>query len=129
MTQPVEGPRSFSMFLQKLEDGQLLLDLSVRLFELCQRIAQIAKSTGSAQGELVLKIKILGQEDGKVQVDADFATKEPQPKRGRTWLWFSKAGNLVAENPKQQPLFPREVPAPTPVARDVPDVHEPPRGV
>jgi len=128
MTQPVEGPRNFAMFLQKLEDGQLLLDLSAKHFELCQKLSHLAKSTGIAKGELLLKVKLVASEDGKVQVDAEVLTKEPLSKRGRTWLWFSKGGNLVAENPKQQPLFPREVP-PVAAVREVPDAQEPPRGV
>lgn len=107
-----EGPRNFGVFLQSLEDGQVLVDLSTELHRLNDAIARQSEQTGSAKGELTLKLKIVCTEFSKVTVEADIASKPPKAKRGKSWLWFTRGNNLTNENPKQPTLFPREVTAP-----------------
>ena len=123
-----EGPKDFGVLLHHLEDGQLHADLSLATQELAGKLAHVAKAIGQAKGELVLRIKMHADEGGTVQIDAEIKVKEPQVKRGRSVMWLSKGNNLIAENPKQQKLFPREVPSPG-APRDLPAAPGEPRSV
>lgn len=123
-----EGPRDFAIVLHKLEDGQLLVDLTTRSHELNTQLSHVARAVGSAKGELWLKLKYLADEGGTVQIDSEIVVKPPRVKRARTVMWMTKGDNLASENPKQQGLFPREVPAPAAV-RDLPARGEEPRSV
>lgn len=108
-----EGARNFGVFLNSLEEGQLMIDCSTQLHELNAAIAKLAVHSGAkAKGEFRLALKIVCDEDGKVVVISDITTKAPRPKRTQSWLWLSRGHNLVTENPKQPLLFPREVIAP-----------------
>jgi hypothetical protein len=103
--------RNFGGLLQHLEDGQLLSDLGDKLDELNLKLVKQAEAIGVAKGELRLTIKLKADGHGIVEADSSIDMKEPKPARMRSVLWLTKAGKLVAENPKQTKLPLREVPA------------------
>jgi hypothetical protein len=121
-TTVAEGPVSFAIILHKLEDGQLLIDLTQKTHELTSKMAVTAEAVGMASGEIVLRLRLDLEKGGTVGIRSDIQVKEPKLERAKTVMWLSKGRNLVSENPRQQGMFPREVMAP--VARDLPAARE-----
>lgn len=102
--------RSFALLLQGLEDGQVLQDLTDKTSELSLKLLKHAEQVSKAKGEIVLKLKF-NADATSVEIVADIAVKEPKMLRTRTLAWFNKDGSLSGQNPKQQLLPLREVPA------------------
>ena len=115
-----KGPKAFTYVLEEIADGDAHREASDALQRLGQAMAAAAAATGKAKGELTLTLKLSADKAGAVEVTYDVAIKEPKPARPKGVAWLDKAGNLVAENPRQPGLPlrsvdaapPREVPAP-----------------
>src|SRR6185312_153389 len=86
--------RNFGQVLQSLEDGQLIADLTDKLQELNGKLARQAEARGKAKGEIVLKLKLLADEGGTVQIDGEIVCKEPKAARARSVLWLTKENTL-----------------------------------
>jgi len=108
--------RNFGQVLQSLEDGQLIADLTDKLQELNGKLARQAEARGKAKGEIVLKLKLLADEGGTVQIDGEIVCKEPKAARARSVLWLTKENTLAGSNPKQMSLPVRDVSAGVPAA-------------
>ena len=105
-----EGPRSFSLLLQQVADGDAHAELSQSLHELTLGLAVAARATaGVVKGELMLRLRMTVDEKGVVGVGYEVKIKEPPPTRSSSVFWITKGGNLTPENPRQANLFPRDV--------------------
>ena len=71
------------------------------MFERCRKTLDVAADQG-----------------GTVYIDTSIKTVEPKLPRARSVRWITGSGDLAAENPRQQKLPLRGLPAPEP-ARDV----------
>jgi hypothetical protein len=116
-----EGTRGFDAFLRHIDDGVLHADASKELHDLAAKLHDyVGAHGGIAKGSLILTISLAALANGTVDVVADVKTKEPKPKRARSVFWLTKGNNLSPENPRQQKLPLREVPAaPKDKPRDV----------
>lgn len=116
-----EGPRDFASFLRHIDDGVLHTDASTELHKLAAFLHDyVGTHGGVAKGSLTLTVNLAALDNGTVDVTADVKTKEPKPKRARSVFWLTKGNNLSPENPRQQKLPLREVPAsPKDKPRDV----------
>jgi hypothetical protein len=114
-------PKAFGVIFSQLEDGQLSLDATTRLAELCAELSRQADATGKAKGTLTLKLKITAERGGVVDIDADVAIVKPKLPRHRSVMWVNPKGALSNENPKQLSLGVRDVSRPAEEKpRDVP---------
>ena len=107
-----EGPRSFSVFVSKLADGEAEQHLSHELHELAKRLQeQAVAQNDKVKGTLTLTINFIAEPKGFVGIGYDIASKEPKPRRQASMFWLTKGGNLTPHNPAQLGLELREVPA------------------
>lgn len=118
MTTDDEGARSFAVLLQGIGDGTLNTELSETLHEMNTKLAAHAEDFSKAKGTLTLTLTIDIDRDGVVTLSPDVKTKLPKPARKLGRYWLTPGRNLSPENPKQQKLNLKEVPAPKP-ARSV----------
>jgi hypothetical protein len=103
------GPRAFSVFLGKVADGGLHMELSAKLQQLSKALQSQAKSqAGVVKGVMTLKLNFTAEDD-VLTVTYSVDTKEPKPHRPRTVFWQDKNANVVDENPKQLGLGLRDV--------------------
>ncbi len=116
-----EGARDFAVFLRHIDDGILHTDASRELQALAAKLYEFSQTYGGvAKGALILTVNLSALENGTVDVIADVKVKEPKPKRARSVFWMTKGNNLSPDNPRQQKLPLREVPAaPKDKPRDV----------
>ena len=124
-----EGPRSFAVMLQSIDEGSLHTELSDSLQKMNGELHDLAVSAGGkAKGTLTLTLNVAVEANGIVSLDSDVKTKVPKPKRARAVFWLTKGNNLSPENPRQQRLPLREVP-PTEKPRDLPSAGHTTRSV
>ncbi len=115
-----EGPRSFSVLLQHIDDGALHAELSETLQSLAKQLeAHSSRFETKAKGTLALTLTLVVSPNGTCAVVADVKSKAPKAPRAGSVMWLTKESNLSPENPRQQKLGLREVSGPS-TARDVP---------
>lgn len=104
------GPRSFSVLLQKLADGDAHTQLSEEVLRVTKEIQARAKESSSAQkGSVTFTLKFAGDDAGMLDMSYDIKTTLPKAKRARTTMWIDKTGNIVDANPRQIELGLRSV--------------------
>lgn len=117
-----EGPRSYSRFLEMLDDGEAHTTVSEDLHELTKTIRDEALARhGSAAGSITVVINLKCDEVGTVEATYESKTKLPKRKSSKTIVWLTKSGNITPENPRQQKLPLREVPGGRSDVRDLGD--------
>ena len=105
-----EGARSFCRTLEQIDDGQGVIDMSVELQVLLTNLLKHARNTNQdAKGSYTLKLQFNVEPNSIVNVGYEVGVKTPKRKTGKTTVWVTNGGNLVAENPRQQKLPLREV--------------------
>lgn len=115
-----EGPRSFTVFLRDLAEGEAESELSYHLHELCKKLQEEAAARhDKAAGEIVLKIRLIADHKDNVVVAYSIDAKAPKRKTSAAVYWLTKGGNLTPENPRQQKLS----------FKDVSKAKQPPREV
>lgn len=115
-----EGPNAFSVFISQLADGAAHSELSGELHELAKMLQDTAVNTsGTAKGELTLKLKLSIEPNGITAITYDVATKKPKTSRPSAVAWLSKGLNVVFQNPKQTAMPFRDVSAAAQPAREV----------
>jgi hypothetical protein len=115
-----EGPRSFSVFVGNLAEGEAERELSYHLHEVCKRLQEEAHLRQAVvKGGLVLKIKIAADKNGTAAIHYDVEPKMPKRQTSNSVYWMTKGGNLTPDNPKQQSFKLKEVPAAKGEAREV----------
>ena len=116
-----QEPKAFGVIFSQLEDGQLQLDATARLAELCAELSRQADATGGkVKGTFTLKIKIAAERGGVVDIDSDIAIVKPKAPRHRSVMWLNAKGALSNENPKQLSLGVRDVSKPAEAPREAP---------
>jgi hypothetical protein len=100
-----EGPRSFGVWLRRLSGGEAESVLSHDLWDLTKRMQEEmeARPGSTIKGKLSLSIN-LSAKDGHITVGYDVKTTAPKPARSAAVFWFTKGGNLTAEQPRQEKL-------------------------
>lgn len=96
--------KSFSLFLNDLNDGQTLAGLTADLAELLQTV----KSTGRS-GSVTLKLKVApaskgGQEVDKVTVTAERKLELPKPEAPSDFFWLTDDAEVSRQHPRQHAL-------------------------
>lgn len=116
----VEGPRSFAVLLQQLQDGALHPELSDLMQKLVLSLMKHTAHFGKATGELTLNLKLVMASDFTIDITDKVTVKEPKTGRPRSVMWVTPSGNLSPENPRQLPLKPRAIETPKEPVRDAP---------
>lgn len=109
-----EGPRSFTLMLAQIGDGEAEAVLSRELFNLAQELRDQAVQTATdKKGELTLTVKLAVDKQAKMMTAGyEVKTKEPKPPRAGSTFFFTPGGNWSLDNPRQQKLALRDVSAP-----------------
>ncbi|MCL2726307.1 MAG: hypothetical protein FWD69_17945 [Polyangiaceae bacterium] len=116
-----EGDRSFAVFLQQIEDGAFHAEISSELRALSVKLDEHVTTYGvDAKGSLTITISLAAMRNGTIAAIGDVKKKEPKAKRAGGVFWLTKGKNLTLENPRQQKLPLREVPANNDRVRDLP---------
>jgi hypothetical protein len=120
MSEQHEGPRSFSVFMHELSEGEAHGEASQKLHELVNKMQDAALDQGKeVKGEFTLSLKLKVDPRGTASVDYTIKAKAPDRHRLRATLFVTKGGNLSVENPRQQTLPLREVAGQAAPAREV----------
>lgn len=108
-----EGARSFTRFMDLLDDGRAVPIISQQMQKLLVELKEQAeKNRTDKRGMLSLKLAFEVNEVGQVDVVYQVDTKAPSEKYGRSVYWLTEGANVTADNPKQQRLPLRDVPQP-----------------
>lgn len=91
-----------------LERGDVSADLSKKMAELLEILQDQAGPKTKAKGELSLTLRFT-VEGPTVEIEAEIKTKAPKPKRGRSFMFVTAAGELSLDHPQQVDMFPRDV--------------------
>jgi hypothetical protein len=124
-----EGPRAFSVFIAQVDEGSLHEELSEEVQKLASRLCEFANRFGrDGKGELTLTLGFAVDAKGVAAVTGSIKTKLPKVPRVSSQFYLTAAGNLSLENPRQQKLPLREVPA-VEAPRDLVDDVKPTRSL
>lgn len=100
-----KAAKSFALFLQTLEDGQLNDELSQDLQDLSKEMHDHSLNYGSkAKGKINLSIEFV-YEKGVFDIRSTIKTTKPVAPRIRSIAWSDANHNLVPNNPKQNDMF------------------------
>lgn len=114
-----EGPRGFSVILAQLQDGALHGELGAELQKLVAHLGeQSNRFQRPSKGALTLTLNVVAV-GSTVEVTGDVKVKTPKVPRERSVFYRTPGGNLTLDNPKQQKLALKEVPATGTKAKDV----------
>jgi hypothetical protein len=111
---PEEGPRSFSVFLQNIADGEAERELARQLQELNLYLISEMKNRGDkVSGSLNLKVKLTVDTGKHCIVTYGVAQTRPNRKTTGAIFWLTEGGNMSVSDPRQ-PSLPgiRSVPPP-----------------
>lgn len=104
------APRSFTVWLAKLADGEADSNLAYELQQLMQRLDEEAHTrNGRVKGKINLKLNFSVDETGIVGVGYEIDVKAPPRKTSPAVYWLDRQSNLVEKNPRQQDLPLRDV--------------------
>ncbi len=125
----LEGARSFSLFIQQIDEGSLHQSLSAETHALMRELREHARQFArDAKGSLTLTISFEVDPKGVADVEADVRVKKPKTPSVSSQFFLTPSGNLTLENPRQQKLGLGIVPPPERRDVDVP-TREPARSV
>lgn len=116
-----EGPQPFHRFLGQLDDGRAHDELGTELYNMTEAVLTAAHDArGKRKASLTLKLDLIADEDGVVEVFYAVTPKPPKPPPSRrTHFWRGKDGNLTRKHPDQEELPLKDVSRPQGPARDV----------
>lgn len=98
-------PRSFTVWLAKLANGEADSNLAYELSQLLQRLDEEAHARNKeVVGTLTFKLKLMVDETGAVGVTYQTDSKAPPRKTTPAIFWLNKKSQLVENNPRQQDL-------------------------
>ena len=100
-----KAAKSFALFLQHLEDGQLNNELSVALQDLSKEMHDHSLSYGcGAKGKISISMDFVSQ-DGVFDIRSTFKVTKPVAPRIRSIAWTDENHNLLPNNPRQNDMF------------------------
>lgn len=107
--------RPFADVLRDLTGGQTYEELTSALAEVVAAVLDTKKV-----GTLTLNLKIRPNGDAGVMITDDIKSTVPVLSRGETFFFATSGGSLVRDDPRQEKLPLRQVPAavPQPVAAE-----------
>jgi hypothetical protein len=96
--------RSFTLFLQDLNDGQTLAGLTGDLHELLSSV----QAHGS-RGSMTLRIKVLpaskgGQSVDKITINVERKLELPKPEQPSDFFWLTDDAEPTRQHPRQHAL-------------------------
>ncbi|MCL2777746.1 MAG: hypothetical protein FWD73_07050 [Polyangiaceae bacterium] len=116
-----EGDRSFAVFLHAIEEGAFHAEISSELRALATKLDEhVTSYDADAKGTLTITLALKAKRNGTIDVVGEVKKKEPTAKRAGGVFWLTKGHNLTLDNPRQQKLPLREVPANNDRVRDLP---------
>ena len=117
-----EGARSFARFIEQVDDGQAVIEISADMHKLLVELKEVAERSGNdAKGAIAVQFAFNVAANGVVDIVYNTATKGPKRKFARSTFFLTAGANLSTENPRQQKLPGlRDVPSP----REYADVDE-----
>lgn len=98
------GEQRFSNFIEEHDAGRLNDDLSTTMEELLNRLQKRAGISGTAKGEITLKLTFAVGENGRTEIEATTTVKQPGPPKSSDTKWVTSDGELVGNDPRQQKL-------------------------
>lgn len=102
--------RSFSQFLQMIEDGRLHGDLSTDLEDLVAELQNHARGGSATKGSISISLSLkYDPKSATFEIGGDFKTVKPKEPRGRSIMWATPENILTLDNPRQMKMFPRDV--------------------
>ena len=111
--------QEFAKFLQLIGRGDFLAEIGTELKSVNEKLSTLASQNGKAKGEITIKLAIKHEANGVVEVHPDLKVKLPSVVRGKSVFWATEGGGLAANDPRQQSLPLREVPAPAAAPKDI----------
>ena len=117
---PLAPPvRSFDRFLAEIEDGAFVADLSEDLRKTVSAIVDVAAHGRKGRAKLTVTLDLACEDNGLVEIRADYKAKLPTVARGRTVFWATPENNLSRSNPRQHALPLHDVNRPAAAPRTV----------
>lgn len=103
-----EGPRSISVLIREMANGELERKASEAVQKLMMSIEEEATSRGKAKGFVTLKIYFESDNKGNGTLSYAVEKKEPTKVNGGGPFWLTKGSNVTLEPPGRDPRI-REV--------------------
>lgn len=94
-----EGPRSFSVFVSQICDGEIETEASETQQKLLAALEEEATTRGQCKGRLTLTIEYVVDNKGNCTVAFDVTKKEPKKLRGSGRCWLTKGSNYSMDPP------------------------------
>jgi hypothetical protein len=94
-----EGPRSFSVFVSQICDGEMEQEASLLQQELLAALEEQAMTRTTVKGRLTLTIEYEVDNKGNCSVGFDVTKKEPKKMHGAGQCWLTKGSNYTMEPP------------------------------
>lgn len=98
-----EGPRSFAVFLDSLEDGDFARELSKQLHDLGLALDERLETESQACGSMTVSLNFKADKKA-VEIKASVSTKHPVAPRAASVCWLTPGSNFSPVNPRQQEL-------------------------
>jgi len=97
--------RTFALFVQNLEDGELHHELTEDLTSIVETLSNfVIDHGGKPKAKLDLSIEVQ-LDGGELRVIPKKTLKLPQGPRRTTTFWANKRNQMTTANPKQQRMF------------------------
>lgn len=112
---PPTPANAFATTLTQLGDGSVLQELSETLQEVSAAVTALHQ-----KGEIILRLKLKPSAGGTISVSADVDRKIPRHGNPES-LFYPTASGLSRNNPAQQELQLRAIPATAPAAPATPE--------
>lgn len=103
-----EGPRSVSVLIREMANGELERKASEMLQKLMIAVEEEATSRGKAKGFITIKIYAETDNHGNGTLSYGVEKKEPTKVHGGGPFWLTKGSNITLEPPGRDPRI-REV--------------------
>jgi hypothetical protein len=115
----LEGPRGFAQLFRQIDDGELDAEAAREVLNVATSCRDYArKYMRDGRGTLTITLSFASNGD-TTAVRGEVKTKLPKTVRAGSTFFHTKGGNLTVENPRQQKLPLREVPASTTKTKDL----------
>lgn len=92
--------KPFAQLLEQVEFGNLSQEATDAMNDLVHACTETGKA-GSIT--LTIKLKPIGN-TGQMEIDANVKAKQPEPTRGKTFMFCTPDNNLQREDPRQKTL-------------------------
>jgi hypothetical protein len=95
---------TFDELITGHDSGTLNTELTREMRELIESLSERAQQTGTAKGEICLKLTFEAIGGGRIQISSGTTIKRPGPPRTSETRWIGNSGTIAAEDPRQTKL-------------------------